>query len=155
MKSTRYDWKSIPRYGEFFVYRLNLISAKHAAWNSGETAYGVRPTDYLRCRPLNFFPKPSRVTGAKWKHRVKYVAYSQKVHMTQVLEGRGIRRYWPRFLKRFEWLPGFVLYSFFLMCSSSIYKYALLPLSPLPLSGSATVLRSQITTRRPIITTIL
>ena len=65
MKSTRYDWKSIPQYGECFVYRLNLISEKHAAWNSGETAYGVRPTDYLRCRPLNFFLKPSRVTGAK------------------------------------------------------------------------------------------
>ena len=42
------------------------------------TVYGL-----LRCRPLNVFLKPSRVTGAKWKHRVKYVAYSQKVHMTQ------------------------------------------------------------------------
>ena len=55
MKSTRYDWKSIPQYGEFPV----------------------------RCRPLNFFPEPSLGKGAKWKHRVKHVAYSQKVHMTQ------------------------------------------------------------------------
>jgi hypothetical protein len=51
--STRYDWQSIPQYGEFFVCRLNLISATSVAYNSSgsEIVYGLRPTDHR-----NFFP---------------------------------------------------------------------------------------------------
>ena len=54
--TTRYDWKSIPKYGEFFVCRLNLISTTvtSVAWNSGSETALVRPTDHQ-----NFFPEPS------------------------------------------------------------------------------------------------
>jgi len=44
--STKYDRQPIPQYGEFFVCRLNLISATSVAWNSSgsETVYGLRIT---------------------------------------------------------------------------------------------------------------
>ena len=68
VKSTRYDWKSIPKYGEFFVCRLNLISATSAAWNSGsETVY------------RNFFPEPSLGKGATWNPHPQQMVKYQKV----------------------------------------------------------------------------
>ena len=78
--STRYDWQSIPQYGEFFVCRLNLISAASVAWNSSgsETVYGLRPTDHR-----NFFPEPSLRKGAKWNPQPEHMVKYQKVHLTQ------------------------------------------------------------------------
>ena len=68
VKSTRYDWKSIPKYGEFFVCRLNLISATSAAWNSGsETVY------------RNFFPEPSLGKGETWNPHPQQMVKYQKV----------------------------------------------------------------------------
>ena len=78
--STRYDWQSIPQYGEFFVCRLNLISATSVAWNSSgsETVYGLWPTDHR-----NFFPEPSLRKGAKWNPQPEHMVKYQKVQLTQ------------------------------------------------------------------------
>ena len=60
--STKYDRQPIPQYGEFFVCRLNLISATSVAWNSSgsETVYGLRITGISSQNP------PSVLKGAKW-----------------------------------------------------------------------------------------
>jgi len=78
--SATYDWQSIPQYGEFFVCRLNLISATSVAWNSSgsETVYGLRPTDHR-----NFFPEPSLRKGAKWNPQPEHMVKYQKVQLTQ------------------------------------------------------------------------
>ena len=82
MTSTRYDWKSIPQYGKFFVCRLTLISATSVVWNSSgsATVYGlhVRLTDHR-----NFFPEPSLRKGAKWNPQPEHMVKYQKVHLTQ------------------------------------------------------------------------
>ena len=70
MTSTRYDWKSIPQYGKFFVCRLTLISATSVVWNSSgsATVYGLRLTDHR-----NFFPEPSLRKGAKWNPQPEHM----------------------------------------------------------------------------------
>jgi hypothetical protein len=80
VKSTRYEWKSIPDDGNFFVY--TVLSTKIFSRLIFISAQSLGGAPRSSCDAA-FVPVPSLVSGVEWYAMVYSTAFSQKVKLQQ------------------------------------------------------------------------
>ena len=78
VKSTRYEWKSIPADGNFFVY--TVLSNKIFSRLFCISAQSLDGASRSSC-DVEFVPVPSLVSGVEWYAMVYFTAFSQKVKL--------------------------------------------------------------------------